>query len=101
MTYEKAETAAANIGELASSLQNMSSRENTVGSNGLLAISPRQYREYADEWKRSALDANNDQTRALCLKMANVWFHAAVRFEVGLEADVQEAAFGPVGGECD
>lgn len=56
---------------------------NPASDGGLLSISPRQYREYAVEWKALAASADSDQQRALFLKMASIWLHAAIQFEAG------------------
>jgi topoisomerase IA-like protein len=107
MTLEKAEKAAAEIEELARSLQEASARENAKESgaqtadSGLLLISPRQYREYADEWKVLARAASGDQQREICLKMANIWLHAAIRFESGFEASDLNSERGPTEDERD
>jgi hypothetical protein len=50
---------------------------------GLLSISPRQYREYAAEWKALAASSDSTQQQALFLKMASIWLHAAIQFEAG------------------
>jgi hypothetical protein len=55
-----------------------------AASDGLLSLSSRQYREYADEWKSSAQTAYSDAARELSLKMANIWLEAAMRCEAGL-----------------
>jgi len=55
----------------------------TAADGGLLSISPRQYREYAAEWKSLAASADSDQQQALFLKMASIWLHAAIQFEAG------------------
>jgi hypothetical protein len=49
--------------------------------DGLSAASLHQFREYAAEWKTLASKAENDETRRLCLKMASIWWHAAVQSE--------------------
>jgi hypothetical protein len=59
-------------------------------SNGLLMLSSRQYREYADEWRSSAVTANSDHARELSLKMANIWLEAAVQCEASLTTSYAE-----------
>jgi hypothetical protein len=54
-----------------------------AADGGLLSISPRQYREYAAEWKALAASADSDKQQALFLKMASIWLHAAIQFEAG------------------
>ena len=49
---------------------------------GPLAASLREFREYAAEWKALASKAENDEARRLCLKMASIWWHAAVQSEL-------------------
>jgi hypothetical protein len=61
-----------------------------AASDGLLSLSSRQYREYADEWKSSAQTAYSDAARELSLKMANIWLEAAMRCEVGLATSYTE-----------
>jgi len=92
MTLEEATKAAARIEELARSLEEPPAGENAkvdapATDSGLLSISPRQYREYADEWKSLAGTASNDRSRALYLKMANIWLYAAVEFEAGVRSE--------------
>ena len=96
MTLEKAKKAVAEIEELARSLQEAPARE-----SGLLSISPRQYREYADEWKELARTASNGQQLALCMKMASIWLNAAIQFEAGLEASAPNSELGPIEDERD
>jgi hypothetical protein len=55
-----------------------------AASDGLLSLSSRQYREYADEWKSSAQTAYSDHARELSFKMASIWLEAAMRCEAGL-----------------
>ncbi len=99
MTLEKAEKAAAEIEELARSLQEPA-RENVkklgapTSDSGLLSISPQQYREFADEWKGLARAASGDLQRELYLKMANIWLHAAIRFEAGFEVSNLNSELG-------
>jgi len=61
-----------------------------AASDGLLSLSSRQYREYADEWKSSAEAAYSDHARDLSLKMANIWLEAAMRCEAGLATSHSE-----------
>jgi|SRR5271155_2459674 len=61
-----------------------------AASEGLLSLSSRQYREYADEWKSSAQTAYSDAARALSLKMASIWLEAAMRCEAGLATSYTE-----------
>jgi hypothetical protein len=61
-----------------------------AASDGLLSLSSRQYREYADEWKSSAQTAYSDAARELSLKMANIWLEAAMRCEAGLGTSYTE-----------
>ena len=61
-----------------------------AASDGLLSLSSRQYREYADEWKQSALTAYSDPARELSLKMAHIWLEAAMQCEAGLAASFTE-----------
>jgi len=79
MSLEKDQDGSAKIEELVPSLQQ-------APANDLLSIAPRQYREYADEWKRLARAASDIQQRAYCLKTANMWLYAAIRYEAGLGA---------------
>jgi hypothetical protein len=60
---------------------------NSVGTEagGLLSVPPRIYREFADEYKKLAQDTRDTFQRALYLKMASTWEHAAIRFESGVE----------------
>jgi hypothetical protein len=51
----------------------------------ILSISPSMYREYAEEYKKLARSAFDEPQRALYFKMANMWEHAALRFENGYE----------------
>jgi len=41
-----------------------------------------EFREYAAEWKALASKAESDEARRLCLKMASIWWHAAVQSEL-------------------
>jgi hypothetical protein len=61
-----------------------------AATDGLLSLSSRQYREYADEWKSSAQTAYSDQARELSFKMANIWLEAAIRCEAGLATSFTE-----------
>jgi hypothetical protein len=54
-------------------------------ATGLLSIPPRIYREFADEYKKLAQTTRDEPQRALYLKMASTWKHAAIRFESGIE----------------
>jgi hypothetical protein len=54
-------------------------------NSSVLSISPSIYREYADEYKKLARSAFDEPQRALYLKMASMWEHAALRFENGLD----------------
>ncbi len=65
-----------------------------AASEGLLSLSSRQYREYADEWKSSAQTAYSNAARELSLKMASIWLEAAMRCEVGLGTSYTERAEG-------
>jgi hypothetical protein len=100
MSLEKAEKAAGEIEELARSLQEAPGGENAKGlaappaDGGILSISPRMYREYADEWKVLARAATSDPARELCLKMANIWLHVAIRFESGFEVSDENSERG-------
>jgi hypothetical protein len=60
--------------------------ECTVTDGGILTISPRQYREYADEWKTFTSRASSDGQRKLGQTMVEIWLDAAARFEEGLKA---------------
>jgi hypothetical protein len=53
----------------------------------VLSISPSMYREFADEYKKLARSTSDGPQRVLYLKMANMWEHAALRFENGFETD--------------
>jgi hypothetical protein len=54
-------------------------------NSSVLSISPSMYREYAEEYKKLARSASDEPQRALYLKMASMWGHAALRFENGYE----------------
>jgi hypothetical protein len=69
-----------------------------AASEGLLSLSSRQYREYADEWKSSAQTAYSDHERELSFKMANIWLEAAMRCEAGLGTSYAER--GEEGAVC-
>ena len=61
-------------------------------NSSVLSISPAMYREYADEYKKRARSASDEPQRALYLKMAIMWEHAAFRFEnVGLTSERDQA----------
>lgn len=79
MSLEKEQNADASE-ELTRSLQQ-------APANDLLSISPRQYREYADEWKNLARASSDIQQRAYYLKISNMWLYAAIRYETGLSAN--------------
>jgi hypothetical protein len=57
--------------------------------SNILSISPPMYREYANEYKELARSASDDLQRALYLKMASMWEHAALRFENGFDPSGQ------------
>jgi hypothetical protein len=61
-----------------------------AASDGLLSLSSRQYRGYADEWKSSAQTAYSDHARELAFKMASIWLEAARRCEAGLATSYAE-----------
>jgi len=65
--------------------ENVELKSPTIRANGALAIPPLIYREYADELKNLARTTTSAPQRALYVKMANIWQHAAIRFEAGLE----------------
>jgi len=52
--------------------------------SAVLSIPPSIYREYADEFKELARSTSEELQRALYLKMAIMWEHAAHRFENGV-----------------
>ena len=60
---------------------------NSVGPDAgvLLSVLPRIYLEFADEYKKLAQTTGDEFQRALYLKMASTWEHAAIRFESGVE----------------
>jgi hypothetical protein len=60
--------------------------ESIVTDGGILSISPRQYRQYADEWKAFTSRASSDGQRKLGQTMVEIWLDAAARFEEGLKA---------------
>ena len=60
--------------------------ESIVTAGGILSISPRQYRQYADEWKAFTSRASSDGQRKLGQIMVEIWLDAAARFEEGLKA---------------
>ena len=64
-------------------------------ASGLLSIPPRIYREFADEYKKLAQTTSDTFQRALYLKMASTWEHAAIRFESGVETSGLAAEHGP------
>jgi hypothetical protein len=59
--------------------------EGVVTDGGILTISPRQYRQYADEWKAFTSRASSDGQRKLGQTMVEIWLDAAARFEDGLK----------------
>ena len=70
---------------------------NSIGPEpgGLLSVPPRIYREFADEYKKLAQTTTDEFQRALYLKMASTWEHAAIRFESGVETSGLTAEPGP------
>jgi hypothetical protein len=64
--------------------------------SNILSISPAMYREYAAEYKELAQSTSDALQRALYLKVAIMWEHAALRFENGFEPSATER--DPVGG---
>ena len=64
--------------------------ESIVTAGGILSISPRQYRQYADEWKAFTSRASSDGQRKLGQTMVEIWLDAATRFEEGLKAAQSE-----------
>ena len=108
MQLEQADRAAAKLLEVARLLKQLpafeESKQQTVSkppSPPLLSLSPRQYRAYADEWNELARTATDDQQRALYLKMANIWSHAAHQFENGLDHAVSSMIASSTPGESD
>jgi hypothetical protein len=68
------------------------------GLMNLLSISPAVFRTYAEEYKKLARSASDEPQVALFyLKIANMWEHAALRFENGFEKSITER--DPPGGE--
>jgi hypothetical protein len=67
-----------------------------VTDGGILSISPRQYRQYADEWKVFTSRASSDGQRKLGQTMVEIWLDAAARFEDGLKAALSERGQGQV-----
>jgi hypothetical protein len=65
----------------------------------LLSISPAMFRTYAEEYKKLARSAFDEPQRALYLKMASMWEHAALRFENGFDASDLTAERDPAGGD--
>ena len=60
--------------------------------SSVLSIPPSIYREYAGEYKELARLTSDDLQRALYMKMAIMWEHAALRFEnVGLTSERDRA----------
>ena len=60
--------------------------------SNVLSIAPSIYREYADEYKELARSTSDELQRALYIKMAIMWEHAAIRFEnVGLTSERDRA----------
>jgi hypothetical protein len=68
-------------GEAAQAETNKPIFESNVTDVGILMISPRQYRHYADEWKAFTSRATNDGQRKLGQIMVEIWLAAAARFE--------------------
>ena len=61
-------------------------------NSNVLSIAPSIYREYAHEYKELARSTPDEHQRALYLKMANMWEHAAIRFEnAGLTSERDQA----------
>jgi hypothetical protein len=59
-------------------------------SDGLLSVSSRQYRKYAEEWKSLAGAVTSGQACAPSHKMADIWLEAATHCEAGLVARYAE-----------
>jgi hypothetical protein len=68
-------------------------------NSSVLSIPPSIYREYADEYKKLARSTSDGPQRVLYLKMANMWEHAALRFENGLESGGQSSERDPAQGD--
>ena len=70
---------------------------NSIGpeAGGILSVPPRIYREFADDYKNLAQTTTDEFQRALYLKMASTWEHAAIRFESGVERNGFTAEHGP------
>jgi hypothetical protein len=68
-------------------------------NSSVLSIPPSIYREYADEYKKLARAAYDGPQRVLYLKMANMWDHAALRFENGLETNGETSEHNPAPGD--
>jgi hypothetical protein len=77
-------------GETAQAETNKPVSEGVVTDGGILTISPRQYREYADEWKAFTSRASSDGQRKLGQMMVEIWLDAAARFEGGPKAAQSE-----------
>lgn len=76
--------------------------EASPGSEELLSLSPRMYRDFSNEYRELARASNSNQERALYLKMAQIWVEAALRFESGLTASNFGSDIGlPERGEKD
>ena len=60
--------------------------ESIATDGGIFTISPRQYRQYADEWKAFTSRASSDGQRKMGQTMVEIWLDAAARFEEGLKA---------------
>ena len=60
-------------------------------NSSVLSIPPSIYREYADEYEKLARSTSDGPQRVLYLKMANMWEHAAIRFENGLDGLTSES----------
>ncbi len=57
-------------------------------AGGVLAIPPRIFREYADEFEEMARTASNEYLRGIYSEMQDMWKDAAARFETGLADEV-------------
>ena len=70
---------------------------NSIGpeAGGILSVPPRIYREFADDYKNLAQTTTDEFQRALYLKMASTWEHAAIRFESGVEGSGLTVERGP------
>jgi hypothetical protein len=68
----------------------LSSVDPDAVGDGLLSVSSRQYRQFADEWKSLAHTSSSAQARELAQKMVNIWLEAAVLCEAGLSVSRNE-----------